>query len=56
MAMTGNLGNGRGLTSASTAPILIQGMGIGGDMALCGEDPKKLIDRINRIEGRLRGG
>jgi DNA-binding FrmR family transcriptional regulator len=24
-------------------------------MALCGEDHKKLIDRINRIEGQLRG-
>jgi CsoR family transcriptional regulator, copper-sensing transcriptional repressor len=24
-------------------------------MALCGEDHKKLIDRLNRIEGQVRG-
>jgi len=24
-------------------------------MALCGEDHKKLIDRINRIEGQIKG-
>jgi DNA-binding FrmR family transcriptional regulator len=24
-------------------------------MALCGEDHKKLLDRINRIEGQVRG-